>query len=87
MSQSYKKTIKGKVVSDKNQKFRVVEEQIRVIGHPLYRKLVKKTRRFHVHDEDNASKLNDVVLIQESRPYSATVRWKVIKILSTGVED
>ncbi len=87
MSQNYKKTIKGKVVSDKNPKFRIVEEQIRVIGHPLYRKLVKKTRRFHAHDEDNASKLNDIVLIQESRPYSATVRWKVIEIVVSGVED
>ncbi|HOI24616.1 MAG TPA: 30S ribosomal protein S17 [Caldisericia bacterium] len=87
MSESYKKTITGKVVSDKNPKFRVVEEQLRVIGHPLYRKLVKKTRRFHAHDETNESKLNDIVMIQESRPYSATVRWKIIKIVTPGQED
>ncbi len=87
MSESYKKVITGKVISDKNPKFRVVEEQLRVIGHPLYRKLVNKTRKIHAHDETNESKLNDIVMIQESRPYSATVRWKIIKIIASGQED
>jgi small subunit ribosomal protein S17 len=87
MSESYKKTIIAKVISDKNPKFRVVEEQLRVIGHPLYRKLVKKTRKFHARDEENSSKLNDMVMIQESRPYSATVRWKIIKIVTSGYEE
>lgn len=82
MNLTHKKIIVAKVISDKNKNMRVVEEKIRVIGHPLYRKLVNKTRKFHAFDEKNETKLGDIVKIQESRPYSATVHWKIIEILS-----
>ena len=80
MSKENRKIITATVVSDKNKNFRVVEEKIRVIGHRLYRKLINKTRKFHVYDEENKSKTGDVVTIQESKPYAATVRWKIISI-------
>lgn len=82
MNLTHKKEIVAKVVSDKNKNMRVVEEKIRVIGHPLYRKLVNKTRKFHAFDEKNETKLGDIVKIQESRPYSRTVHWKIIEVLS-----
>jgi len=82
MSLTRKKNVIGKVVSDKNNNFRVIEEKIRVIGHPLYRKLVNKTRKFHAFDEKNETKLGDIVRIEESRPYSRTVHWKIIEKMS-----
>ncbi len=84
MSNENRKTITAVVISDKNKNFRVVEQKIRVLGHKLYRKLVNKTRKFHVYDEENKSKVGDVVTIQESRPYSATVRWKIVSIQSAA---
>ncbi len=83
MSAENRKVLTAVVISDKNKNFRVVEQKIRVLGHKLYRKLVNKTRKFHVYDETNTSKVGDVVTIQESKPYSATVRWKVISIQSS----
>lgn len=82
MSLENKKTITATVISDKNEKFRVVEYKTRVIGHELYRKMVNKTRRFHVYDEENKSKVGDIVTIQECKPYSATMKWKIISIQS-----
>lgn len=82
MNQTHKKVVVAKVISDKNINMRVVEEKIRVIGHPLYRKLVNKTRKFHAFDEKNETKIGDIVKIQESRPYSKTVHWKIIEVLS-----
>ena len=83
MSQENRKMITATVISDKNKNFRVVEQKIRVIGHKLYRKLVNKTRKFHAYDEENKTKVGDVVTIQESRPYSATVRWKIVSVQET----
>lgn len=83
MSQENRKMITATVISDKNKNFRVVEQKIRVIGHRLYRKLVNKTRKFHAYDEENKTKVGDVVTIQESRPYSATVRWKIVSVQET----
>ncbi|MCK5848399.1 MAG: 30S ribosomal protein S17 [Caldisericia bacterium] len=83
MSQENRKMITATVISDKNKNFRVVEQKIRVIGHKLYRKLVNKTRKFHAYDEENKTKVGDVVTIQESKPYSATVRWKIVSVQET----
>lgn len=80
---SHRKIIIGKVVSDKNSKFRVVEEKARVIGHPLYKKLVEKTRKFHVSDPEGISKVGDLVKIQESRPISKTIRWRILEVVSS----
>jgi len=51
--------------------------------HPLYRKSVKRITKFHAHDEDNQSKVGDVVNIMETRPLSKTKRWRVTRVLST----
>ncbi len=83
---SHRKIIVGNVVSDKNDKFRVVEEKARVVGHPLYRKLVEKTRKFHVSDPEGISKVGDLVKIQECRPISKTIRWKILEVVSSERE-
>jgi len=87
MSINRRKIINGVVVSDKNANFRVIEEKRKVIGHVLYKKQVTKTKRLHAHDPNNISKVGDNVKIQECRPLSATIRWKIIGINnSQGVE-
>jgi len=81
---SRRKVVVGTVVSDKDRKFRVVEERARVIGHPLYKKSVEKTRKFHVSDLKEISKIGDSVRIQECKPVSKTIRWKILGIISSG---
>jgi small subunit ribosomal protein S17 len=54
--------------------------------HPLYRKIIRKTSKFHAHDEQNNCKIGDVVRIGETRPISKTKRWEVIEVI-TRVEE
>lgn len=68
----------GRVVSDKMDKTIVVEVQRRVL-HPKYRKYVNRRKTYKAHDEDNACKVDDIVVIKESRPLSRTKRWVVIE--------
>jgi len=75
----------GRVVSDKMNKTVVVAVDY-LKPHPLYRKIIRKTNKFHAHDEENACKVGDLVRIEESRPLSRTKRWKVIEILQRGEE-
>jgi small subunit ribosomal protein S17 len=79
-----RKRVIGVVISDKMQKTRTVSvtEQYR---HEKYGKFVKRTIKFHVHDEKNDSKAGDKVLIVESRPLSATKRWRLMKVLERSV--
>lgn len=72
----------GLVVSDKMQKTVVVAVENRS-PHPKYGKIMVKTRRYKVHDEDNQCKVGDRVRIQETRPLSKTKRWQVKDILNT----
>ena len=72
----------GLVVSDKRQKTVVVAIENRA-PHPKYGKIVVKTRRYKVHDEENTCKIGDRVRIQETRPLSKTKRWQVTEILNT----
>jgi small subunit ribosomal protein S17 len=65
------------VVSDKSDKTVVVEVERRYT-HPLLRKTVRRTKKYHAHDETNARKVGDVVRIRESRPLSKTKRWVVM---------
>lgn len=74
-----KKTFNGTVVSDKMQKTVVVAVSVRK-AHPVYRKVVPFTRKFKAHD-DLGAKVGDSVKIEESRPYSKEVTWKVVEIL------
>ncbi|MDF5712407.1 MAG: 30S ribosomal protein S17 [Rhizonema sp. NSF051] len=72
----------GLVVSDKMQKTVVVAIENRA-PHPKYGKIVVKTQRYKVHDEDNQCKIGDRVRIEETRPLSKTKRWTLKEILST----
>jgi small subunit ribosomal protein S17 len=71
------RVLKGIVVSDKMDKTVVVEVERRVM-HPMYKKFVKKSKKYHAHDEANACKVGDVVKIKESRPISKTKTWEVV---------
>jgi small subunit ribosomal protein S17 len=75
-----RKTREGLVVSDKMDKTVVVEVEDRV-KHPLYGKVLRRTRKLKVHDEKNACGIGDRVLLMETRPLSATKRWRVVEIL------
>lgn len=72
----------GLVVSDKMDKTVVVAVENRT-AHPKYGKIVVRTKRYKVHDEENKCKEGDRVRIQETRPLSRTKRWAVLEILST----
>jgi small subunit ribosomal protein S17 len=75
----------GRVISDKMDKTVVVAVDY-LKPHPLYRKIIRKTNKFHAHDEENACKAGDIVRIEESRPLSRTKRWRVIEIVQRGEE-
>jgi small subunit ribosomal protein S17 len=77
---SQRKTREGLVVSDKMDKTVVVEVEDRV-KHALYGKVLRRTRKLKVHDEQNACGIGDRVLMMETRPLSATKRWRVVEIL------
>lgn len=72
----------GLVVSDKMDKTVVVAVENRA-AHPKYGKIVVRTKRYKVHDEENKCKLGDRVRIQETRPLSRTKRWAVLEILTS----
>ena len=75
-----RKTREGLVVSDKMQKTVVVAVEDRY-KHPLYSKVVRHTSKLKAHDEANSAGIGDRVLIMETRPLSATKRWRVVEIL------
>ena len=75
-----RKTRIGLVVSDKMQKTVVVAIERR-FPHPLYGKMVTRTRRLKAHSEDNSAKAGDTVRIMETRPLSKDKRWRVVEIL------
>jgi small subunit ribosomal protein S17 len=77
---SFRKTRLGYVVSDKMQKTVVVEVEDRV-KHPLYAKVIRRTSKVKAHDENGSAGVGDRVLIMETRPLSATKRWRVVEIL------
>jgi small subunit ribosomal protein S17 len=73
----------GKVVSDKGDKTIVVKVDT-IKAHPRYKKVVRRSKRFHAHDEQNAAKLGDVVRIVETRPISKTKNWRLAEILEVA---
>jgi small subunit ribosomal protein S17 len=75
-----RKTRTGVVSSNKMEKTITVAVERRV-KHPIYGKFVKKTTRFHAHDEKNECTVGDVVKIMESRPLSKTKRWRLVEIV------
>ncbi|ETK33167.1 30S ribosomal protein S17 [Microbispora corallina] len=79
-ARNYRKTREGLVVSDKMDKTVVVAVEDRV-KHPLYGKVIRRTTKYKAHDEQNACGVGDRVLLMETRPLSATKRWRVVEIL------
>ncbi len=76
----YRKRLRGYVVSDKMEKTIVVQVEDRV-KHALYGKVIRRTSKVKVHDEQNTAGIGDLVLISETRPLSATKRWRLVEIL------
>jgi len=72
-----KRVMQGVVVSDKNAKTVVVQVERRYT-HPLLKKTVRRSKKFHAHDEADSHKVGDVVFIEESRPISKNKRWVVV---------
>jgi small subunit ribosomal protein S17 len=72
-----KRILQGVVVSAKQDKTVVVSVE-RQVMHPVYKKIVKKSKKFVAHDENNQYKVGDIVSIEESKPYSKTKTWTVI---------
>ena len=79
-----RKEIQGKVVSDKRDKTItiLVEKKIK---HPLYGKVMKSSKKFQAHDENNECKMGDSVKVMETRPLSKTKRWRLIEILERAI--
>ena len=80
MATTHKMIKQGIVVSDKNDKTIVVSVERQFI-HPLYKKTVRRHKKFMVHDENNSAREGDIVQIMESRPLSAQKRWTLHKIV------
>jgi small subunit ribosomal protein S17 len=76
----FRKTREGLVISDKMEKTVVVAVEDRV-KHPLYGKVLRRTSKLHAHDEASTAGIGDRVLLMETRPLSATKRWRVVEIL------
>jgi small subunit ribosomal protein S17 len=72
-----KRILQGVVVSDKMDKTIVVQVERRVM-HPIYKKFVRRTKKYAAHDEANAHKIGETVRIQECRPISKRKRWEVM---------
>jgi small subunit ribosomal protein S17 len=72
-----KRILQGTVVSDKMDKTIVVKVERRVM-HPVYKKFVRRSKKYHAHDESNQFKSGDTVRIRECRPLSRTKRWEVV---------
>ena len=84
--QAQRKRKTGRVVSDKMDKTIVVSVE-RLTRHRLYKRVMKASTKFAAHDEENDAKIGDTVLIEESRPLSATKRWRLVSVLSRAGEE
>ena len=80
-----RKTKVGRVVSDKMDKTIVVSVE-RLTRHRLYKRVIRLSTKFKAHDETNDAKIGDTVLIEESRPLSATKRWRLVSVLARAGE-
>ena len=80
VERNLRKTRSGVVTSDKMDKTITVAVE-RKVKHPIYGKFVKKTTKFHAHDEKQECNVGDVVKIMETRPLSKTKRWRLVEIV------
>jgi len=77
---AYRKTRRGYVTSDKMDKTITVEIEDRV-KHPLYGKVMRRTSKIKAHDEANTAGIGDLVVVMETRPISASKRWRLVEIV------
>lgn len=80
IERNLRKTRIGVVTSNKMTKSITVAVE-RKVKHPIYGKFVKKTTKFHAHDEKNECSIGDVVRIMETRPLSKTKRWRLVEVI------
>jgi small subunit ribosomal protein S17 len=80
IDRNLRKTRIGVVTSNKMTKTITVAVE-RKVKHPIYGKFVKKTTRFHAHDEKNEASIGDIVRIMETRPLSKTKRWRLVEVV------
>ena len=80
-NQANTKTMTGKVVSNKMNKTVVIKVERR-FAHPVFKKVVKTTKKYKVHDEKNECSEGDIILIQETRPLSKEKRWRLLNIIT-----
>ena len=73
-----RKVRKGVVISKSGEKSVIVQGERRE-RHPVYGKVVRRFKKYHAHDEENTAKVGDIVTIAETRPLSATKRWRIVK--------
>ena len=85
-SRGRRKVRRGIVVSDKMQKTVTVKVE-RQILHPMYKKFIKRSKTFFVHDEENTARVGDFVQIVETRPLSKNKRWRIERIVTRSVES
>ena len=78
-----KRVLEGVVVSDKNDKTIVVKVERR-LRHPVLKKTVRLSKKYHAHDEKNTAKTGDVVRIEETRPLSKQKRWTLLEKVAAG---
>lgn len=74
------RALNGRVVSDKMDKTATVEVQ-RLVRHPLYDKYIRRSSKYHVHDENNECRIGDVVAIEECRPISKSKSWRLVRVV------
>ncbi len=84
MKKTNKKTLVGRVLSDKMEKT-VVVEVTRLVQFPLYKKYIRRKKKYKAHDERNQCRIGDKVLIAQSRPLSKHKRWRVMQTLEKAV--
>ena len=80
MERNLRKTRVGKVVSDKMDKT-IVVAVVDNVKHPLYNKIIKRTRKLKAHDENNECNIGDTVKVMETRPLSKDKRWRLVEIV------
>src|SRR3546814_6154054 len=80
-----KRVLTGTVVSNKGDKTVVVKVE-RKVKHPLYGKIIRRSKKYHAHDEDNSIKAGETVRIEETKPYSKLKTWKVLDKVETSIK-
>ena len=75
-----KKRLEGKVISDKQQKTRIIDVE-RIVQHKLYKKYIRRHTHLPCHDPLDVAKLGDKVIIEETRPLSRTKHWRIVKVI------